>query len=561
MSATDRDLLGQFVRDQSQDAFTALVNRHLNLVYSAALRQVRSPQLAEEVSQSVFTQLARDAAKLDDNLLLTGWLYQVACNAAIDVVRREARRQAREQIALQMNETNDSPAAWAQVEPLLDKAMESLENDDRAAVLLRFFENKSLREVGEAIGVSEDAAQKRVSRAVERLRESLGKRKVTVGASVLAALVSANAVQSAPAGLAGILASSALASSAISSATPVAITKTIAMTTLQKTIITTIVSGALVIGGLYGVHRLSKSREEVGALKVQQDQETAALRGQVQELERQRDAATNAMAALSSENESLKKHPTEVLKLRGEVGKLRQENASLGSSSALSKVTADPESRQLLRKQQKLGMGMIYTSFAKQLKLQPEQIEKLSDLLADHIMDNVDHVTTALRDKTPSDQLAQLFSGQDTALREKLEALLGVDGVAQYQDYTHNLLATLTADQFKGDLEGTKTEQADKATQLQQLIQQELQSAIRSAGLAPDYQTLPILNFGNIASEQEADRSLKLVQDIYSGVAARAGTFLSPAEITKFQEFEAKAINNSRAALTLNRNMMAPISK
>ena len=86
MSATDRDLLGQFVRDQSQDAFTALVNRHLNLVYSAALRQVRSPHLAEEVSQTVFTQLAHDAAKLDQKLLLTGWLYQVACNAAIDVV-------------------------------------------------------------------------------------------------------------------------------------------------------------------------------------------------------------------------------------------------------------------------------------------------------------------------------------------------------------------------------------------------------------------------------------------------------------------------------------------
>src|SRR5260221_11740116 len=100
-------------------------------------------------------------------------------------------------------------------------------------------------------------------------------------------------------------------------------------------------------------------------------------------------------------------------------------------------------------------MGMIYTSFAKQLKLQPEQIEKLSDLLADHIMDNVDHVTTALRDETPSDQLAQLFSGQDTALREKLEALLGVDGLAQNQDYTHNLLATLTTDRFKVDLDGS----------------------------------------------------------------------------------------------------------
>ena len=110
MTATDHDLLGQFAREQSQDAFTALVNRHMNLVYSAALRQVRSPQLAEEVCQTVFTQLARHAAKLTPNTILTAWLYQVTRNAAIDVVRGEARRQAREQIAFQMSDMNDTAA-------------------------------------------------------------------------------------------------------------------------------------------------------------------------------------------------------------------------------------------------------------------------------------------------------------------------------------------------------------------------------------------------------------------------------------------------------------------
>src|SRR5215469_2083320 len=107
MIATDQDLLGQFTREQSQDAFTMLVHRHLNLVYSAALRQVRSPQLAEEVSQTVFTQLAHSAANLKSDTVLTAWLYQVTRNAAIDVVRREARRQARETIAIQMSDMND----------------------------------------------------------------------------------------------------------------------------------------------------------------------------------------------------------------------------------------------------------------------------------------------------------------------------------------------------------------------------------------------------------------------------------------------------------------------
>jgi DNA-directed RNA polymerase specialized sigma24 family protein len=102
----DLDLLGQFTRDHSQDAFTALVNRHVNLVYSAAFRQVRSPQLAEEVAQSVFTDLARNAVKLKPDTILTAWLYQVTRRTAIDVVRRESRRQLREQIAVEMNAMN-----------------------------------------------------------------------------------------------------------------------------------------------------------------------------------------------------------------------------------------------------------------------------------------------------------------------------------------------------------------------------------------------------------------------------------------------------------------------
>jgi len=100
-SKNDLDLLGEFIRDQSQDAFTVLVQRHLNLVYCAGLRQVRSPQLAEEVALSVFTDLARNAARLKPDTILTAWLYEVTRRTAIDVVRAEARRQLREKIAVE----------------------------------------------------------------------------------------------------------------------------------------------------------------------------------------------------------------------------------------------------------------------------------------------------------------------------------------------------------------------------------------------------------------------------------------------------------------------------
>jgi RNA polymerase sigma factor (sigma-70 family) len=560
MTVNDHDLLRQFTREQSQDAFTSLVNRHLNLVYSAALRQVRSPQLAEEVCQAVFTNLARNAAKLNSETVLTAWLYQVTRHTAIDVVRREARRQAREQIAFQMSAMNETDADWNHIEPLLDEAMHSLDHTDRTAILLRYFENKSLREVGEAIGASEDAAQKRVARAVEHLREYFSKRKLTVDASGFAALLSAHAIQAAPTGLAVTVATSAIVSStALSASTAIALTKTIAMTTAQKVIITAVVAGALVTG-FYQSRQVAALRDQVQNLK-QQQQQQAGLRNQVQELQQQRDRATNALATLSAEYAALKKSPNEVLKLRGEVGRLRQENADIGSSSALSKVTASPEAAKMLRDQQKMGMSMIYKGFAKRMNLTPDQTDKLNELLADHIMENVGHVTTVLRDKSAPEQMNQLFAAQDAVLQDKVQALLGPDGVAQYQDYTKGLLSTLTADQFKGMLTGTDEVRAEKSKQMSQMLQEVSQAALSSAGLPADYQTVPILNFRNIASEQEGERSIKLLEDIYQRAAERANSFLTAEELTKFQEFKTTAINNNRAALTMNRTMMAPISK
>ena len=343
MTANDHELLGQFIREAGtaagQDAFAALVNRHLNLVHSAARRQVRSPELAEEVCQTVFAHLARKAAELKPETVLSAWLYQATRYTAIDVVRREARRQAREQIAFQMSAAHEPTADWTHIEPLLDEAMQSLEEPDRTALLLRYFENKSLREVGQALGASEDAAQKRVSRAVERLREFFGRRKMTVGASGLVALVSAHAVQAAPAGLAGtIAAGTVVASAGLSTSTAIAATKTIAMTTLQKTIIGATL--AVAVGtGVYEATQNSKLRNRVQTLQRQQE----PLQDQVQQLQRERDAAAGQVAALQAERDRLSRNSHELLRLRGEVGVLRQETnhvAELQSENRKLRVAA-----------------------------------------------------------------------------------------------------------------------------------------------------------------------------------------------------------------------------
>lgn len=563
MMTNDADLLGQFIREPAtrtgQDAFTALVDRHLNLVYSAALRQVRSPQLAEEISQSVFTQLASHAATLKPETVLAAWLHRVTHHAAIDVVRREGRRQAREQIACEMSRLmDDNPAEWTQIEPLLDEAVQSLDEEDRTAIILRFFKNKSLREVGEALGTSDDAAQKRVSRALERLREHFVRRKIATAAAGLAAVISTHAVQAAPAGLSATIASGSLAAAV---SVPVSATlttaKIIAMTTLQKIAVGVVLVGAAVTIGIQR-HQVSQLQEQTAALSSQQAA-NKTMSAQVEELTKQRNGASNELASLKEENATLKNRPTEVLKLRGEVGTLQDQKARLGATAAINKMNATPEARQLMHDQQKAAMGAAYKQLAQQLKLTPDQTDKMNDLLGDYVMRNVDQITTALRDKPPADQLNQIFAGENATLNQNIQDLLGADAVAKFQDYSKDLLSNLTVDQFKDSFTGSDDEKSAKADKLRQAIQQASQSAVASAGLPSDFQTIPMLNFVNIASEEQANQNVKLLQSIYQGVISGAGSYLTPSEITKLQAFTTKAIANNTAALNMNRVVMAPI--
>jgi hypothetical protein len=330
------------------------------------------------------------------------------------------------------------------------------------------------------------------------------------------------------------------------------------MNTLQKATIGIAAIGAIALG-LYQGRQISRLREQVQMLRQEQEQR-GSLSNQVYGLQKERDAALARLGSQSGASELGKKGTNEVLKLRGEVGRLRRENADIGSSSGLSKVTANPEAKKMLRDQQKFGMTMIYKEFAKTASLSTEQTGQLNDLLADHIMENVDNVTKVLRDKLPPEQMNQVFAGQEAALQEKLQSLLGQDGLARYQDYTKNLVSTLTAQQFKGMMTGTDEAKEEKSKQLYQLMQEGVQAVLSSTGLPSDYQMVPMLNFRNIASEQEGEKSLKLLDDVYKQVSGRVNTFLAPEEIEKFQEFKDAAMRNNRTALTLNRTLMAPIS-
>src|SRR3954463_5490968 len=200
---TDQQLLSAYCEQRSEEAFSELVRRHVDFVYSAALRMVRDPHLAQDVTQAVFLALATQARKLTDRPVLSGWLHRTPQNLAVKTIRSDVRRRAREQEAATMNElvTSEPHDLWEKVAPYLDNALGQLNETDRDALLLRFFQRKSAREIAETLGTSEDAARKRVSRAIDRIRELFAKRGVAVGASGLIVVISTNAVQAAPSGL------------------------------------------------------------------------------------------------------------------------------------------------------------------------------------------------------------------------------------------------------------------------------------------------------------------------------------------------------------------------
>jgi RNA polymerase sigma factor (sigma-70 family) len=327
-SQTDQQLLRDYTDCRSEAAFSELVRRHIDFVYSAALRMVCDPHLAEDVTQGVFVAFAKNAAHLTNRPVLSGWLHRTAQNIAAQTVRTIERRRAREQEAVAMNEllANEPSADWEHIAPCLDEALGLLNESDRDALLLRYFERKSAREMAQTLGVSEDAAQKRVNRAVERLREFFAKRGVTVGASGLVVVITANAVQAAPVGLAATIATTAaLAGTTLATNATATATKAIVMTTLQKTFVTVALTAAVGVG-LYEARQASKLRTQVHTLQQEQAE-------QIQLLQRARDEAMAKQAQLQDENARLTRNSSELFRLRGEVTRLRNEVTSANLTS------------------------------------------------------------------------------------------------------------------------------------------------------------------------------------------------------------------------------------
>ncbi len=314
---SDLELMQRYVRRgvDAESAFAQLVERHLNLVYSVALRQVRSSHLAQDVAQSVFIDLSRQAPRMNPNTPLVAWLHLVSRRTAVDTVRREIRRQAREQAAVESSLKSGVPSVdWSSIEPLLDEAVESLPPSDRTAILLRYFENKSLRDLGVVLGTSDDAAQKRVTRALDRLRDFFVRRGVPVSVAGLASDLSAYGLQTAPVGLSGSISAAVGLAGAAATGSVLGTTEFIAMTTFHKS---ALVAAFMVAGGagLYQARVLADQSAGLAALRRNSERAqmvTNELRGSrtmlastLADVERKIDARLNARVSFSPADASL----------------------------------------------------------------------------------------------------------------------------------------------------------------------------------------------------------------------------------------------------------------
>ena len=300
----DAELLRRYVAEKSEDAFAELVRRRVDLVYSVAVRQVGGDvHLAQDVTQKVFADLARKAPTLLGRPVLSGWLYRSTQYAASDVVRSERRRRAREQETSLMHElTAPEPAPdWDRLRPLLDDAMGELNDPDRDAIALRFFEGRAFADIGRALRLTEEAARKRVDRALDKLAGILARRGVTSTSVAVGAALAQQATVAAPAGLAATVTGAVLAGAAAGGgvATGAAI-----LSFMGSKTITAVVGAiaAAAIGGAVYESRVVRQRDaEITALTGQQrgtSSQLAELQQRLQAAEQRARAAEDDSAKL-----------------------------------------------------------------------------------------------------------------------------------------------------------------------------------------------------------------------------------------------------------------------
>jgi RNA polymerase sigma factor (sigma-70 family) len=400
-----QQLLARYVCEHSDAAFRELVSRYVNLVYSTALRLVSNDShLAQDVAQTVFTHLARTAHTLPAEVPLGGWLHRHTCFVAAKTMRTERRRRAREMEASAMHSPeDDSAASFAKIAPILDEAIDQLGDEDRAVITLRFLEQRDLRSVGEAVGATEEAARKRVSRALEKLQALLKRRGIALSVGALATTLQSSAVSAAPVGLAAGIASAAISGASTSTAA-ITLSQILPMTKLQTSLV-----GALLVAGvattLVVEHNATKRQDQLSQSLKQKEAQLLELQDENQRLR----AAQVTRSPLAAAGDS-----SELFRLRGEVARLRQDSRELARIK-----TAGAES-QPLEGTLKLWAARV-TQLQQSLEQMPEK--KIPEL---QLLKDADWIDAVKGDRETSseDGVRSALGGLRNAAKQKFGNIL-----------------------------------------------------------------------------------------------------------------------------------------
>lgn len=426
----DAELLRRYAETRSESAFAELVQRHLDLVYAAALRRLNGDtRSAADVTQHVFLALARHAAPLSRRPILASWLHTATRHAAIDLLRQETRRASREQHAHAL-ETVNAPTTpvtdWEKLRPVLDEAIDELPERDRDIVLLRFFENQSFAALGAKLSVNEDAARMRANRALEKLRELLARRGITSTAAALGATLAAQPTLAAPTGLAATV-TTACATSVTSTLTS-AFTFTL-MTT--KTILG--VAGVLIavsIGATIHYVRLAE-RSNLAFVDLQRGYDR---------LEAQNIALTTRLAT------TISAPPAGTSKAPVTPGLLRLSPAT--------SLWADPAYAVNYVARNKAGWGLNYGQLYRDLNLSAEQIEKFEAAKTEFTQNVAESWTVSAANGLSINDSAvtRLTTEPFNIQRSRLVAVLGDAGFARYVQYDNDKPFRAFVASFAGEI-------------------------------------------------------------------------------------------------------------
>ena len=354
MPMKDGELLILYTGERSEAAFQELVSRHLNLVYSAALRQLPGlSHLAEDASQLVFAELARKASQLTGHPSIRGWLFVCTRHIAMKMCRTEYRRLARESAAQTMNEPMPSlDAEWEKIRPELDEVLCRLGDEDREALFLRYFDKLPFGDLGKRMGVGEDAARRRIDRVLERVRRLLAKRGITSTSAALGAALTTETVRGAPSGLSPSIAHAALSAASVTQS-GIALALTLMKTaTLSTTFIVLLAGTGIVAGGvgLYFNRELTRS-----------------------------EAAAHARAdALAAATERLSRIRLKLTQIRAAAAAAHSATGSAPSSSIEDQVARDME-RSRWKEQEAMAEGILHLApFFRQHGVTADQVAQLA---------------------------------------------------------------------------------------------------------------------------------------------------------------------------------------